>query len=279
MKALRHFVWDVLPLAAPGLLRTEIVARLADRGKSCTASSLDHAIVDLGDQDSIRRDTASNTSFVAARYWRGPETPAPSGYGGEHPWSEADLQKVRNDWAAGLSAAMIGREMSRSKNSVVGKVRRLGLLGRPSPIIRPGEKSRYPQAKKPALPAMRPERKVVSAPLLRAVARERYAVPETPLLMLPAPALVARSKVPPSLLPARKPNGADELYTAARSPRMCQWITVERPKVRMCSAVVSSVGSPWCLTHRAMCFTRAHGPRPADDAIPTNPHHSVRLGR
>lgn len=204
--------------------------------------------------------------------------------GGQFGWTDEKTAELRRLRAEGMTCPAIAKLWGVSKGTIVGRVGRVGAHGNGPPrhTVRNGP---VPKPKRPVLPAfpglarlpkLQSERAV---PLLKAVARERHVTPETPLLMLPAPAPAVRSKVSPSLLPARKPNGADELYTAARSPRMCQWITVERPKVRMCSAVVSSVGSPWCLTHRAMCFTRAHGPRPADDAIPTNPHHSVRLGR
>lgn len=49
-------------------------------------------------------------------------------------WPEARVAQLRALWVEGLSTAQIGRRMGLSKNSVVGKVGRLGLPGRASPI-------------------------------------------------------------------------------------------------------------------------------------------------
>jgi len=49
------------------------------------------------------------------------------------PWPERDGE-LRALWAEGHSAAQIGRKMGLSKNSVMGRVHRLKLAGRPSPI-------------------------------------------------------------------------------------------------------------------------------------------------
>lgn len=51
-------------------------------------------------------------------------------------WSETEDSRLREMWAQGLSTQAIGERISRSKNCVVGRVRRLGLVNRPSPIIR-----------------------------------------------------------------------------------------------------------------------------------------------
>ena len=51
-------------------------------------------------------------------------------------WTPAALDTLRALWDEGLSAAAIGRRLGTTKNSVVGKCRRLNLPARPSPIIR-----------------------------------------------------------------------------------------------------------------------------------------------
>jgi len=49
-------------------------------------------------------------------------------------WSEEEIQKLRQLWDEGYSSSVIGRRLGRSKNSIVGKVRRAGLPARPSPL-------------------------------------------------------------------------------------------------------------------------------------------------
>lgn len=49
-------------------------------------------------------------------------------------WSTEETRRLMALWDSGLSTAEIGRLMGRSKNSVIGRVHRLHLPQRPSPI-------------------------------------------------------------------------------------------------------------------------------------------------
>lgn len=49
-------------------------------------------------------------------------------------WSEELCDQLALLWTEGLSASVIGRQIGMNKNKVIGKVRRLGLEHRPSPI-------------------------------------------------------------------------------------------------------------------------------------------------
>lgn len=60
------------------------------------------------------------------------------GHGVNIDWDEGAVQCLRSLWGDGLSSAAIGRQMGRSKNSIVGKAHRLDLPARPDPIIRDG---------------------------------------------------------------------------------------------------------------------------------------------
>ena len=51
-------------------------------------------------------------------------------------WTDERIAELERLWATGASTAEIGRQIDVSKNAVVGKVHRLGLPGRPSPIRR-----------------------------------------------------------------------------------------------------------------------------------------------
>ena len=52
-------------------------------------------------------------------------------------WTEEKIKQLKKLWAKGKSTVEIGRELGISKNAVVGKVHRLGLDSRPSPIKKP----------------------------------------------------------------------------------------------------------------------------------------------
>ena len=49
-------------------------------------------------------------------------------------WTEQMVEDLKRMWAEGLTTGEIGKRLGVSKNSVVGKVHRLQLSGRPSPI-------------------------------------------------------------------------------------------------------------------------------------------------
>jgi GcrA cell cycle regulator len=52
-------------------------------------------------------------------------------------WGEPEIERLRVLWAKGVSCADIGRQMGTTKNAVVGKARRLGLMQRrPSRVVK-----------------------------------------------------------------------------------------------------------------------------------------------
>ena len=51
-------------------------------------------------------------------------------------WTDERVNALETLWATGASASMIGRRMGLTKNQVLGKVHRLKLPSRPSPIKR-----------------------------------------------------------------------------------------------------------------------------------------------
>lgn len=52
-------------------------------------------------------------------------------------WTDALVEQLTALWQQGLSTAAIGRKLGVSKNAVVGKVKRLLLTPRPSPLKSP----------------------------------------------------------------------------------------------------------------------------------------------
>lgn len=54
-------------------------------------------------------------------------------------WTDEMVEDLRKMWHEGLTTGEIGKRLGVSKNSIVGKVHRLGLSGRPSPIKKKDE--------------------------------------------------------------------------------------------------------------------------------------------
>ena len=82
-------------------------------------------------------------------------------------WTDEMVEELKRLWAEGVTTGEIGRRLNISKNSIVGKVHRLGLSGRPSPIkkkseeapAKPAAKTPEPAAvkSKPAAPKVQPQ--------------------------------------------------------------------------------------------------------------------------
>lgn len=81
-------------------------------------------------------------------------------------WTDEMVEELRKMWKDGLTTGEIGKRLSVSKNSIVGKVHRLGLSGRPSPIKKKEEgTSSAPKAEKketPAKPTSKPTKEAPS---------------------------------------------------------------------------------------------------------------------
>ena len=88
-------------------------------------------------------------------------------------WTEQMVEDLKSMWKEGLTTGEIGKRLNVSKNSIVGKVHRLGLSGRPSPIKK---KSDAPAPKEPAAPKIKEPAKPVEKP----IAKEEKSEPVRP---------------------------------------------------------------------------------------------------
>ena len=57
-------------------------------------------------------------------------------------WTDDRLEQLKSLWSKGLSITQIGQEIGVSRNAVVGKVHRMGLPKRQSPIMRAEKRRR-----------------------------------------------------------------------------------------------------------------------------------------
>lgn len=64
-------------------------------------------------------------------------------------WTDEMVEELKRLWAEGVTTGEIGRRLNISKNSIVGKVHRLGLSGRPSPIKKKSDSAETKSADKP----------------------------------------------------------------------------------------------------------------------------------
>ena len=160
----------------------------------------------------------------------------------EQPWTEAALATLRTLWAdPANSASMIGEKMHRSKNAILGKVHRLKLPPRPSPVVRVYSR----KATKPTMAT----RAAAAAEVVAVVVAPRAEKVEAVMHAAPVslrPLVIREGRV---------------IHLPAMSLRQCQYITgdVRRAGWAFCGAATNGASS-YCTEHAARCFTKPRGP-------------------
>jgi len=170
------------------------------------------------------------------------------------PFTEMELRQIAEMWADGKTGGQIGLALDRSPASVIGKIHRMKLPPRPSPI-RPAGSGRpqavrwrqIPDPGKRTLPSLTES----ARPAPRALA-QTPAWRDTP----PAP------REPPAPRIRHYPPAG-----ALRPAHSCQWPIGEpgTPTFRMCSAP-SETGRPYCSPHCSLAYVQRV---PNEDAAPT----------
>jgi len=160
-------------------------------------------------------------------------------------WTSDLTEQLRALWAEGLSATEVGRRLGMTKNAVLGKVHRLGLKARPSPIRGPGggaaavAKARETSTRRRGDPPP-----IGHAPSVMPAARDY------PLRASVEPAGAA-AQAPPPVVPA----------IVTRPPALrggCRWPLWgnSRPTHEYCDAPRAAWDCPYCPAHRARAHER-----------------------
>jgi GcrA cell cycle regulator len=141
-------------------------------------------------------------------------------------WTAAVTERLEALWHEGLTAGEIARRLGTTRNSVIGKARRLGLPARPSPIVRTSPKP-------PPVNLRKPRRVPIAA-----VVASFLAPPVVPTAVLTAP--------PPPPMSTR------------RGCAWPLWDDRERATHRFCDATLVP-GHSWCARHLAVIKGRRVG--------------------
>jgi GcrA cell cycle regulator len=156
---------------------------------------------------------------------------------GKLDWDEALVERLKILWAEGVPTSRIARLLGPTvtKNAVIGKVHRLRLRMRKSPITHPRGVSRPLKARPP-----RPS---------------RSKAPPSASLPLPVPEPPPKPKPPPRPIPPRKKPGTFTLLDLR--PHECKWPVNSPPRG---SAAYLFCGNPvetgsYCSEHAAIGFS------------------------
>ncbi len=174
-------------------------------------------------------------------------------------WTEERIAALKSLWEEGLSASQIAARLGGvTRNAVIGKVHRLGLSGRPSPL-------RADQARaeaKPAVSAAPAAPRLVPQPTLTVV-RTAAPVEERPPVQVqavaPAPVQVAAAPTAVAVAtPAAVVPSGKRVSLLNITDRMCKWPIGHpgEPDFHFCGDR-SLTGQPYCQTHASMAYQHA----------------------
>jgi hypothetical protein len=173
-------------------------------------------------------------------------------------WTPGRIEKVRTLWARGDSASAIGRAIGANKNQVIGKVRRLGLANRPSPITgivgnrKPDKSRRSTVPKAPTMAEL--VRLPIRTPAQVSKTEEFATRPKHKRQFLDVVTLEVKSQNEPGLYIPRK-NPLVWLGKLSGGTKTCQYPMTDARPWLMCDAPTVT-GLSWCAEHRAVCFVR-----------------------
>lgn len=182
------------------------------------------------------------------------------------PWTDDMVDSLKKMWDEGLSTGEIGKRLGVSKNSIVGKVHRLQLTARPSPIKK---KETAANEKTKEAPVKAKEKKSTVTEEKKTIAPKTEPEAETPKTVKPAP----ENKPAPQRAPVKEKesmiNMSIPVAAAPRKPgdkvtvtdldnHTCRW-PIGDPKdenFHFCGAKVK-VGQTYCEEHAAIAYVKA----------------------
>ncbi len=173
-------------------------------------------------------------------------------------WTDEMIEQLKKMWDEGLTTGEIGRRLNVSKNSIVGKVHRLGLSGRPSPI-----KKKNPDA--PQAPKQKAEKPIpAKAPLTKEPKQEKKVQPvqTTKLAPVKTPDIISEKEVEEKFVPIireeKAPSKAGQNVSLVElDNHTCRW-PIGDPKdenFHFCGNKVR-VGQTYCDEHAAIAYVK-----------------------
>ena len=187
------------------------------------------------------------------------------------PWTDEMVESLKKMWDEGLSTGEIGKRLGVSKNSIVGKVHRLQLIARPSPIKKKDasddgvEKTKAkPKAVKsqPVSPAPKQEKEVKTPTVSKEDNKKNIAEPEKKTTEAkPVPTKQPKDNDSylnvsiPIVHTPKKPG--DKITVTDLDNHTCRW-PIGDPKddnFHFCGAPVK-IGQTYCEEHAAIAYVK-----------------------
>ncbi len=162
-------------------------------------------------------------------------------------WTDEMVEDLKRMWKEGLTTGEIGKRLNVSKNSIVGKVHRLGLSGRPSPIKKKEDS---------AAPA-KPQPKTVAPKPVKTVKEEKIVAPKPAPVEKKQPEPVKEIFTQPIIPVAPKIKHNGNLSLTDLDNHTCRW-PIGDPKddnFHFCGKKVR-IGQTYCEEHVALAYVK-----------------------
>lgn len=175
-------------------------------------------------------------------------------------WTEERIAALKSLWEEGLSASQIAARLGGvTRNAVIGKVHRLGLSGRPSPLRAEAARTEAKAATAAAAPqAPRPAPQPTLTVVRPAPVQARPAAPIEAVAAVPAPAPVVVAAPQAVAKPVAVVPSGNRVSLLNITDRMCKWPLGHpgEPDFHFCGDR-SLTGQPYCQTHASMAYQHA----------------------
>lgn len=173
-------------------------------------------------------------------------------------WTDEMVEGLRRMWDEGLTTGEIGKRLGVSKNSIVGKVHRLKLVSRPSPIKKKEETEAAPvkEAKKveeKKEPAPKPVEPKAAAP--KPEVKKEPAPKEAPKPVVKEPIVTIKEEPITCAAPTKRADG--KVGVTDLDNHTCRW-PIGDPKddnFHFCGKKVR-VGQTYCEEHSAVAYVK-----------------------
>ena len=169
-------------------------------------------------------------------------------------WTDEMVKDLKKMWKDGLTTGEIGRRLGVSKNSVVGKVHRLQLDGRPSPIKKKSDST--PKPVKQTI-AQTPPKAEKPAPKPEPVAKTIEPAPK-PIIKEKASFIQEREMTTPIICGAHPKNKDGKVTLTNLDNHTCRW-PIGDPKdenFHFCGKK-ARIGQTYCDEHSAIAYVKA----------------------
>ncbi len=170
-------------------------------------------------------------------------------------WTDEMIETLKELWDQGVSTGEIGKRLGVTKNSVVGKVHRLKLVGRPSPIKRADSTKVEPKAKKEETKKEKPKAQKIEV-LEKPKKVEKLEPAKTKQIEhFEEEVKIVRVKEAPQIAPSTRKDGGYSLTELGISS--CRW-PIGDPKdenFHFCGKKTRS-GQTYCDEHSQIAYVK-----------------------